>query len=96
MEISLLNKGYKNNEAFYNAFLSNNMEEFLSDEIINLESAPDFPIYLNIADETERTNQFIQAFTVIANHYLHTDRDIHFDEQFWHSYLCTAKREYLK
>ena len=95
MEISLLNKGYKNNEAFYNAFLSNNMEEFLSDEIINLESAPDFPIYLNIADETERTNQFIQAFTVIANRYLHTDRDIHFDEQFWHSFLCTAKREYI-
>ena len=46
MEISLLNKGYKNNEAFYNAFLSNNMEEFLSDEIINLESAPDFQFIL--------------------------------------------------
>ena len=59
MKINLLDKGYKNNEAFYNAFLTNNMEDFLSDEVIELKSAPDFPIYLNISDETERTNKFI-------------------------------------
>ena len=52
MKINLLDKGYKNNEAFYNAFLTNNMEDFLSDEVIELKSAPDFPIYLNISDET--------------------------------------------
>ena len=95
MKINLLDKGYKNNEAFYNAFLTNNMEDFLSDEVIELKSAPDFPIYLNISDETERTNKFIEAFTVIAHHYLHTDRDTHFDELFWHSLLCTAKRDYI-
>lgn len=95
MKINLLDKGYKNNEDFYNAFLTNSMEEFLSDEVIDLKSAPDFPIYLNIPDETERANKFIEAFTVIANHYLQTDRDTHFDERFWHSFLCTAKRDYI-
>ena len=95
MKINLLDKGYKNNEAFYNAFLTNSMEEFLSDEVIDLKSAPDFPIYLNITDETERADKFIEAFTVIANHYLQTDRDTHFDERFWHSFLCTVKRDYI-
>lgn len=95
MKINLLDKGYKNNEAFYNAFLTNNMEDFFSDEVIELKSAPDFPIYLNISDETERTNKFIEAFTVIAHNFLNTDRDTHFDELFWHSFLCTAKRDYI-
>ena len=31
----------------------------------------------------------------MSKYYLKTDRDIHFDELFWHSLLCVYKREYL-
>lgn len=95
MKINLLKRGYKNNEAFYEAFLMNQMDSFLSDEVIEVPEAPDFPIYLNIADETRRKQKFIEAFTIIADHYLNTHRGVHLDERFWHSFLCTVKRDYI-
>ena len=38
---------------------------------------------------------FKEAFEIMSKYYLKTDRDIHFDELFWHSLLCVYKREYL-
>lgn len=98
MEIRLLEKGYLNNEQFYQDFLNNqiiNKEEYFSGKIVNIESAPDFPVYLNIKDEAKRNELFIQAFETISKSYLNTDRDIHLDPTFWHSLLCVYKRDYL-
>ena len=98
MEIRLLKKGYKNNQQFYQDFLDDqikNKDEYFSGEVVNIDVAPDFPIYMGIGYEKERTELFLQAFDIISKSYLNTDRDIHFNEVFWHSLLCVYKRDFL-
>lgn len=98
MEIRLLNKGYKNNDQFYQDFLDDqikNKEEYFSGEIVNINNAPDLPIYMGVGYENTRSQLFLKAFEVISKKYLNTDRDIHFDEVFWHSLLCVYKRDFL-
>ncbi|OCA90403.1 hypothetical protein A8F94_00460 [Bacillus sp. FJAT-27225] len=98
MEIRLLNKDYKNNEQFYKDFLDDQIrfkEEYFSDKIVFINEAPDFPIYMAKGTETERKEMFKEAFNVISGSYLNTDRDIHFEELFWHSLLTVHKRDYL-
>lgn len=98
MEIRLLKKGYKNNEQFYKDFLEDKIltkDEYFSGEVVYINEAPDFPIYMGVGYEKKREELFLQAFDVISKYYLNTDRDIHFDEVFWHSLLCGYKRDYL-
>ena len=38
-----------------------------------------------------RDKMFKEAFEIMSKYYLKTDRDIHFDELFWHSLLCVYK-----
>jgi len=98
MEIKLLEKGYKHNEQFYKDFLEDQIhlkEEYYSGEVIHIENAPAFPIYMAQGSEEERKNLFLEAFDVLTKSYLNTDRDIHFNELFWHSLLVTSKREYI-
>jgi hypothetical protein len=98
MEVRLLKKGYKNDEQFYKDFLNDQIkikDEYFSDEIVYINEAPDFPIYLAQRNEAERNELFLQAFDVLTQSYLTTDRDIHFDELFWHSLLTVTKREFL-
>jgi hypothetical protein len=98
VEIRLLKKGYKNNEQFYKDFLEDQIktkDEYFSDDVVHLDEAPDFPVYLAQRSETDRKELFLEAFDVISRSYLNTDRDIHFDEIFWHSLLTVTKREYL-
>ena len=98
MEIRLLKKGYINNEQFYKDFLDNqiiNKEEYFSGDSVYIDEAPDFPIYLSVRDEEKRNKLFYEAFEVISRSYIHTDRNIHFDEVFWHSLLTIYKREFL-
>jgi hypothetical protein len=98
MEIRLLKKGYKNDEQFYKDFLEGGIkikDEYFSGESIYIDEAPDFPIYMGVGYEKKRNELFLQAFEVIAKSYLNTDRDIHLDEEFWHSLLCVYKRDYL-
>lgn len=45
--------------------------------------------------EINRKGLFLEAFNVLAHSYLNTDRDLHFDELFWHSLLSVAKRDNL-
>ena len=45
--------------------------------------------------EEEKKQAFSKAFEVIASSYIHTDRDLHLEEIFWHSLLVTKKREYI-
>lgn len=98
MEVRLLKSGYKNNEEFYKDFLEDqirNKEEYFSDDVVYIDEAPDFPIYMAKGSEEEKKELFLEAFDTITKYYLNTDRDIHFDEVFWHSLLSTHKREYL-
>ncbi|MCT4662952.1 MAG: hypothetical protein N4A40_13935 [Tissierellales bacterium] len=98
MEIKLLKAGYKDNEKFYEDFLNDrikNNDEYFSGEVVNIDEAPDFPVYIAKGDASEKKILFRQAFNVIDKYYLNTDRDIHFNELFWHSLLCIYKRDYL-
>ena len=98
IEIRLLKKGYKNDEQFYRDFLDDKLkdkEEYFSDEVVRIVEHPDFPVYMAKGSESEKKELFLQAFDVISKYFLSTDRDIHFDEVFWHSLLCVYKREYL-
>lgn len=98
MEIKLLKRGYKNNEQFFNDFLEDKIkenEEYFSDEIVKIDEAQDFPIYMGKGSESEKKELFYKAFEVISKYYLNIDRDIHFSEAFWHSLLCEYKRDYL-
>ncbi|KAA0549789.1 hypothetical protein FZW96_00070 [Bacillus sp. BGMRC 2118] len=98
MEIRLLKKGYKNNEQFYQDFLDDqikNNDEYFSEEVAFIDAAPDFPVYIAHGSESEKAALFLEAFEVISSSYLHTPRDIHFDEVFWHSLLAVYKRDYL-
>ncbi|EQK46737.1 hypothetical protein C671_1415 [[Clostridium] bifermentans ATCC 19299] len=49
MEIRLLKKGYINSEEFYKDFLEDQLsvkEEYFSGDVVHIEEAPDFPIYI--------------------------------------------------
>lgn len=98
MEIRLLDNGYKNNESFYKDFLAGKLEEkeeYFSDETIYIANAPDFPIYMAKGSEEEKRQDFLAAFQIITQSYLHLNRDILLDETFWHSLLVTHKRDYI-
>ena len=74
MEIRLLQKGYKNNEQFYQDFLNdkiNSNEEYFTNDIVTIAEAPDFPIYMGRGSEEEKRQAFSKAFEVIASSYIH-------------------------
>ncbi|MFH0070182.1 hypothetical protein [Peribacillus sp. NPDC056705] len=98
MEIRLLKKGYKNNEQFYKDFLDDQIkykDDYFSGDVVYIDEAPDFPIYLAQRTEKDRKELFLEAFDVLSRTYLKTDRDLHFEEVFWHSLLTVKKRDNL-
>lgn len=98
MEIRLLKSGYKKSEQFYKDFLDDNIknnDDYFSGEVVYIDEAPDFSIYMGVGYDKCRDKMFKEAFEIMSKYYLKTDRDIHFDELFWHSLLCVYKREYL-
>lgn len=98
MEIRLLKKDYIKKEEFYKDFLDDKIiehDEYFSDEVVHVKEAPDFPIYMGKGSEEEKVILFKNAFEVMANCYLDTDRDIHMNEMFWYSLLCVHKRDFL-
>jgi hypothetical protein len=98
MEVRILNKGYKNNEQFYKDVLDGqikNKDEYFSDDIVYINEAPDFPIYMAQRNEAERNELFLQAFEILSRSNLHTERNIQFEEIFWHSLLTVTKRDFL-
>lgn len=98
MEIRLLKKNFINKEEFYTDFINDdikNKEEYFTDETVFIKDAPDFPIYIAKGSDEAKAKLFHEAFDVISKYYLHTDRDVHFDEMFWYSLLCVHKRDFL-
>jgi len=96
MKIKLLKEGYKKDELLYPAFCNGSINEsFFSEETIELDEVPDFPIYMGKGTEVQKKTEFLEAFRVIATSYVNNDRDIHFNERFWHSFLIGEKRNYI-
>ena len=100
MQIRLLAKGYKDSELLYEDFKKDNLSEgapYFSDEVIYLDNAPDFPIYMGmgVGSDREKKEDFYEAITVLKENYINTDRDVHFNELFWHSLFVGYKRDYL-
>ena len=97
MEIRFLKSSYIKGEQVYNDFLNNtigSLEEHYDDKIANINSAQDFPIYINVS-ENVRAPLFVEAINIISNHYLDMDREYSLDGQFWHSLLLLKKRDYI-
>lgn len=97
MEIRLLKEDYIRSKKIYRDFLENNIEmneDNFSDDIVIIDDIPDFPIYMNVKEE-ERLDLFMKAFKTLADSYLKLDRGYHFNGVFWHSLLCTKKRDML-
>ncbi len=98
MQINLLTDDYKNDELFYQTFLNDGLwkSEYLSNETINIpEELPEFPIFFAIRDKDIREVEYSKMIKVVADHVIQLDRDIFMNENFWHSWLCLYKREYL-
>ncbi|SHJ59116.1 hypothetical protein SAMN02745248_00493 [Hathewaya proteolytica DSM 3090] len=97
MEIKLLKEGYKNNDEFYQDFLVGNLhdDKYLSGDSVVIDDIPDFPIYFTDINNEDQKKEFIQLMSVIHDYFLNLDREIYFNEIFWHSFLCLYKREYI-
>src|SRR5699024_12662886 len=98
MEIRLLDKGYKNNEQFYQDFLDDKInvkDEYFTKELIYIKEAPDFPIYMGRGSEEHKKQGFLEAFPTIAKSYLDTKRDLLLDVRQWNSLLVKNTRYYI-
>ncbi|MEG0855801.1 MAG: hypothetical protein RSG52_04885 [Terrisporobacter sp.] len=98
MEIRLLKKDCLKKEEFYKDFLEDKIsekEEYFTDKVVHINSAPDLPVYMGKGSEAEKAVLFKEAFKIMANCYLNTDRDVHMDEMFWYSLLAVHKRDFL-
>lgn len=98
MKIKLLKEGYKKDEQLFQAFIDGTIltdETFFSEDTIEIPDAPDFPIYIGRGSEAGKRTDFLRAFDVIRNSYAHLEREVTFDERFWHSLLVTEMRSYI-
>ena len=98
MEIKLLKKDFLKKEEFYKDFLDDKImerDEYFSDEVVHINNVPDFPIYMGKGSEEEKAKLFMEAFEIMSNFYLNTDRDIHMNERFWYTLLCVHKRDFV-
>lgn len=97
MEIRFLKSSYIRGEQVYNDFLNNtigSLEEHYDDKIANINSAPDFPIYIKMPEKI-REPIYLEAINTVSKHYLDMDREYSLDGQFWHSLLLLKKRDYI-
>ena len=70
MEIRLLKSGYKKSEQFYKDFLDDNIknnDDYFSGEVVNIDVAPDFPIYMGVGYDKCRDKMFKEAFEIMEN-----------------------------
>lgn len=95
MEIRLLKESY-NSDDLYQDFLRDTISfnaDYVSEETVSINEAPDFPIY--IAKQHNSFDNFSKAVSILKNDFIETDRDIHLNKRFWHSYLALYKREFI-
>lgn len=93
MQIKLLKPGYKSSKELYNCFLDGSIkDEFFTENSIELNECPDFPIYM--AWSKDKVSDFKEAVDIISKYYITSSKSHHFDEVFWHSLFIT-KSEYI-
>ncbi|MEK5246808.1 hypothetical protein EXW39_16655 [Bacillus mycoides] len=98
VNVRLLKSGYRKSEKLYNDFKANTIvtnEEYFTDKVISLPSDVPFPIYMAKGSDAVRKEEFLEAFRILADHYIMSNRDLHLDEVVWHSYFITYHRDYL-
>lgn len=98
MEINLLEDGYRNSNDLFEDFVNNTIDvskDYFSKKLIQIDSKPDFPIYLGKLIGEEREAAFFEAVNTLKDYFIETDRDIHLNGKFWHSYLIQEKRDYI-
>lgn len=98
MEIKLLNKGYRQDKDLYKDFLEGKVDtnkDYFSDEVVEIEPIPNFPIYLTNSNIKEREVEYLKAFEVMEKYVIHQERDITFNGVFWHSFLVSENRDYI-
>lgn len=95
MEIKLLKKDY-DKDALYNDFkvgMIDKNSDYVSDESVEISAVSNFPIYL--ASSHGGFDNFKEAIEVLQADYIHTDREIHLNQRFWHSLLVLYQRDYI-
>ena len=95
MEIKLLSENY-NSDELYKDFKNDTINlnaDYVSDQSVYIPDAPDFPIYF--AKHHKSIKDFRDAIEILQSDYIHTDRDIHLNKNFWHSLLTLYKRDFI-
>ncbi|MEK6263351.1 MAG: hypothetical protein N2B06_00975 [Clostridium sp.] len=98
VKVKLLRNGYDKSDDFYEDFKENrilNNDEYFTEETVSFPSNVPFPIYMGKGNEEQKKEQFLEAFKVLSENYISSERDIHLDEKAWHSFLVTHLREYI-
>jgi len=98
MEIKLLDKGYKLNENIYSDFINGHIDshkEYFTNQSVIIPDLKDFPIYIAKGNDATKLENFRKAILELISFVNNTEREIHLDELFWHSFLISQKREYI-
>jgi hypothetical protein len=98
VKVRLLKSGYRKSETIYQDFKDNKIvsnDDYFTDDVVMLPSNIPFPIYMGKGSNVIRRTEFFEAFRILADHYIFSNRDLHLDEVVWHSYFITHHRDYL-
>lgn len=92
MEIKLFKEEFFKKSTLYPFFIGEQIdEEHFSNKIIEISSAPYFPIYLGRSHQSKE--RFIEACQTIQKHYLSLDREVLLNRTFWYTLLLTEFKE---
>ena len=98
MEIKILKKEYIKSSKLYEDFLNdkiNDNEDNFTKETVELKETDDFHFYLNETSERKREGMYLEGFKAVSKIISETERKIHFEGEFWYSYIITQKRNYI-
>lgn len=95
MKVKLLKENYKKNEDIYLDFMNGDIKidkaYFSTEEYEIPNEIPDFPIYL----ANSELEDYISAIKILKKYMVNTNREVHLNGRFWHSYLIQEKREFI-
>ena len=99
MLVRLLKENYIKNPNIFEDFRSNNIKNnihYYSEDYFELDDDIEpFPIYLAIKDEATRNEKYYEAIEIFEKYYMELNRDIIFDQRFWHSIYLINFRDYI-
>lgn len=98
MEIKILKKEYLKSEKAYHDFIKGELialENFTSDNPIEIGDYENFSIYLNEESFQKREESYLKAFKIVGKIINKLNRDAQMNGEFWYSYLLTEKRVFI-